>query len=249
MKMRYFCLFLLIMGSYACFAGGQSNQDEKVKNNKNKEEYYKKTGGAIVIPQKGFIGLVDFQNEVPLKNISDKVAQMFKGFNLATKAFKETRQFTFSDMLTYKDKINAGAVIFIVNEPDLPMSLSAIEARCGLVNVAYLKKDNPSSAVLTRRTWKVARRVATLVCGGAESSNGHNMMSSITSLKELDANEATGDEVYVMMGIINGTTKAGVLPQRRMTYRQACQKGLAPAPTNAVQQVIWDEIKGKVLVK
>ena len=29
---------------------------------------------------------------------------------------------------------------------------------------------------------------------------------------------------------------------RRIPYRQACQEGWAPAPTNAVQRAIWNKV-------
>ncbi len=92
------------------------------------------------------------------------------------------------------------------------------------------------------RAAKLSCRVATLVCGGAESNGSNCMMKPVTNLKELDANEAVGDEAYVMMGMINGMTKAGVLPPRRMTYKQACKAGVAPSPTNDIQKAIWDEV-------
>jgi len=34
----------------------------------------------------------------------------------------------------------------------------------------------------------------------------------------------------------------GVKPAEKTTYRKACREGWAPAPTNEVQQAIWDKV-------
>ena len=35
----------------------------------------------------------------------------------------------------------------------------------------------------------------------------------------------------------------GITPYRRTTYREACQEGWAPQPTNDVQKAIWEQVK------
>ena len=205
-------------------------------------EIMKRTGGPITLPAQGFVALVDCQKRADFEKMSQRMKEMFEGFGLATKSFKGDQPFAFKDMTAKNAELGSGAVVFVVDDPSLPMSLVCIEARSGLVNVAALAADNPSAAVLTRRASKMVGRVATLASGGAESDAPTSMMKTVTSLKELDASEGLGDEVYVMMGVIRGMTKAGVVPQRKMSYKQACKAGIAPAPTNDLQKAIWDEV-------
>lgn len=35
----------------------------------------------------------------------------------------------------------------------------------------------------------------------------------------------------------------GVKPAHERTYRQACKEGWAPAPTNEIQQAIWNQVR------
>ena len=37
--------------------------------------------------------------------------------------------------------------------------------------------------------------------------------------------------------------KRGVYPKRYVTYRAACIRGWAPAPTNAAQKAVWDKVR------
>lgn len=217
----------------------QLTPDEKMA---RRTESMKRTGGPIKLPAKGFVALLDFQNRVDFEKTSQRLKDMFSGFGLATKAFKSDVPYSFKFFETKPAELGAGAVVFVVDDPLLPMSLVSIESRCGLVNISALASDNPSQALLTRRAGKMVCRVATLASGGAESDAPTSMMKTVTSLKELDMNEGVGDEVYVMMGVIRGMAKAGVVGERRMSYKQACMLGEAPQPTNEFQKAIWDQV-------
>ena len=207
-----------------------------------REEMMRRTGGLLKIPPTGFVAMVDCQSRADFEKTSKKFIETFEGFGFAARPQKSDRPFSIRDLPTACKELGAGSVVFIVDDPALPMSLVSIETRSGLVNVAALAADNPSPALLTRRTCKMIGRVTMLASGGAESSNPTSDLQPVTNLKELDMNEGQGDEVYVMMGVISGMAKAGVTAERRMTYLQACKAGIAPAPTNDVQKAIWDKV-------
>ena len=206
-------------------------------------EMMRRTGGPIKVPPTGFVAMVDYQSRADFERTSKKFIETFAGFGFAAKPQKSDKPFSIRDLSTKAKELGAGSVVFIVDDPTLPMSLVSIETRAGLVNVAALAADNPNPALLTRRTCKMIGRVSMLASGGAESSSPTSDLQPVTNLKELDINEGQGDEVYVMMGVISGMAKAGVTAERRMTYLQACKAGIAPEPTNAVQKAIWDEVR------
>lgn len=205
-------------------------------------EMMKRTGGPIKLPPTGFLALVDMQSRADHDKLADKFAKTFEGFGFATKATKSDAVFQIGDLSTKAKEMGAGSVVFVIDNPEYPMSLVSIETRAGLVNVAALATDNPNPALLTRRTCKMIGRISMLASGGAESANPTSDLQPVTTLKELDMNEGQGDEVYVLMGVIAGMAKAGVTAERRMTYLQACKAGIAPAPTNDVQKAIWDKV-------
>ena len=208
-------------------------------------EMMRRTGGPVKIPPQGFVAMVDCQSRADFAKTSAKFTETFEGFGFAAKSMKSDKPFSIKDFSTKCAELGAGSVVFVVDDADLPMSLVSIETRAGLVNVAALATDNPNPALLTRRTCKMIGRVAMLASGGAESANPTSDLQPVTTLKELDMNEGQGDEVYVMMGVINGMAKAGVTAERRMTYKQACAAGLAPSPTNDIQKAIWEQAKAE----
>lgn len=205
-------------------------------------EMMRRTGGPIKVPPTGFVAMVDCQSRADFERTSKKFIATFEGFGFSARPQKSDKPFTLCDLKTKCKELGAGSVVFIVDDPELPMSLVSIETRAGLVNVSALATDNPEPALLTRRTCKMIGRVAMLASGGAESRNPTSDLQPVTNLKELDMNEGQGDEVYVMMGVISGMAKAGVTAERRMTYLQACKAGLAPTPTNDVQRAVWNKV-------
>ena len=206
-------------------------------------EMIKRTGGLIKIPAQGHVTLIDYQAKADHEKLAAKFAETFEGFHLPTKAVRSETPFALSDMKSKAKDVGAGSVVMVVDDPSLPMSLVSIETRCGLVNVAALAADNPSAAVLTRRTGKMVGRVAMLASGGAESDSPTSSLKTMTNLAELDASEGRGNEVYVMMGVIRGMQRAGVMPEHVITYKQACKQGIAPNPTNDIQKAVWDQVK------
>lgn len=233
------CAFIAISGSLH----SEEKNLSPTEKSERRAEMIKRTGGVYWTPPQGFVCIVNCQAKADFAKVSAKFSEMFKGFDVQTKSMAEQEPFNIRFLKSYRSKIGAGMVVFVVNDPDLPMSLAAIEERSGLVNVAALAVDSPPQPLLDRRVGKLACRVATLACGGAESKGVNCMMKPVTNIAELDSNEAQGDEAYVMMGMINGLSKEGVLPPRRMTYRQACVLGIAPDPTNDIQRAVMNDVK------
>lgn len=236
-------MIVLSVGLFAIAAGAAENKPmTDAEREAKRAEMMRRTGGVLKIPQSGFVAMVDYQNRADFEKTSKKFTETFEGFGFAAKSMKAEKPFDMSDLSTKCKELGAGSVVFIIDDPVLPMSLVSIETRAGIVNVAALATDNPTPALLTRRTCKMIGRVSMLASGGAESASPTSDLQPVTNLKELDANEGQGDEVYVMMGVIAGMAKAGVTAERRMTYKQAVVAGIAPAPTNDIQKAIWDKV-------
>lgn len=70
-------------------------------------------------------------------------------------------------------------------------------------------------------------------------------MNPLYSLDDLDAlkNDMISPEGLSGMNLC--FKKLGITPYRRVSYRDACREGWAPAPTNEFEKVIWEKVKAE----
>ena len=125
-----------------------------------------------------------------------------------------------------------------------PPTLIAIEDGWGVVNVAPLKAG-ADEAKLNLRFKKEFVRVSSIVFTGAKSQFKNSTLQSAQSVEDLDKIVGENFSIDTMTTMMNHLPEIGVKPGTRMTYRSACIQGLAPAPTNEYQKVIWEEIKAQ----
>lgn len=126
----------------------------------------------------------------------------------------------------------ANIAVFIVKSPSLPLSLIAMESRWGVVNAEGMN---------AKQLEKAALRVATVLLGGGSYSKyPASSMRPAASLADLDAvgELLTFDSI---MSIFPNLEKLGIKQFQIMTYRDACEDGVAPEPANDEQKAIWAE--------
>ena len=129
----------------------------------------------------------------------------------------------------------------IVEDAALPSLLAAPETGWALVNVAKLAADNPDAATLLSRVRKEVLRGVAFVTGCAFMSQADPVMRDVAKPGDLDAlGEMFGGEI--LMHMRTSAPRYGLVPWYVTTYKQACQEGWAPAPTNAYQKAIWDKV-------
>jgi len=137
---------------------------------------------------------------------------------------------------------NVAARVIVVDVDSAPALLSAPEEGWAQVNVRKLFMDTPDDIKLRQRTIKEIWRGLGLALGCANSTTQPCVMSEVRSLADLDSiPRVMGPE---SQGKVESTARRrGVIPTKYVSYRQACQEGWAPAPTNEVQQTIWKEMR------
>lgn len=134
-----------------------------------------------------------------------------------------------------------GAFVYVGKRGTGPTLLVAPENEWASVNTDKLGVDNPSADVFNSRLSKELSRAVALVLGGSDSSVDSCLLMPITSLPDLDnAPDSLSPEPLGKMA--SYSEKKGYSQIRRVTYKKACQEGWAPAPTNDIQKVIWDEV-------
>lgn len=136
------------------------------------------------------------------------------------------------------------AVRLMVCKSDNPAPLMVLpDNAAAYINVKALMADNPSTEVLETRVCKELWRGLIYTLGGGNTYAGQCVMKQVSSLSELDAISARTACPDAFMRVAESAGKLGIKSARRATYRQACKEGWAPAPTNEVQQAIWDEVR------
>ena len=140
-------------------------------------------------------------------------------------------------------KIEGELSLYVIDDDKLPMSLIAPEGRWAFVNVARLVDGRGAKRqFLEARIRKEMARIGCMLLGGIGSTYKSNLLSFMPDAEALDKFE---DEVLPVDGMMRCSTylnSIGVKPWRMVSYRRACKEGWAPAPTNEVQQAIWDKV-------
>lgn len=224
---------MVVFGVMTCFAlvaaeNGLASKDLDAKRAESHEKMLRKTGGVVIKQGQGRILVVNCQDSVP----NDEITERVKKIEYLLKLRCDVSYGTWS--LSQAKPKDANVVIYVVNDKQLPMSLVAVEAHWGLVNVANLKAGDQFSKELTR--------VFSLTCGGGNSQMKASPMHSVSMPADLDDLQSDGFTADTVNTIIMNLKSIGVTPSYRMSYKKACEEGWAPAPTNAYQKAIWDGV-------
>lgn len=141
-------------------------------------------------------------------------------------------------------KAAGGAVGVVIAESDeLPALVTAPEDGWAIVNVAALNRDKPDAAKLAERTNKELLRAFALIGGAAfQSRDPIVMRADIRTPQELDLIKSANYGIDTVDALRRNLPFNGVMPWKITTYRQACQEGWAPQPTNEYQKAIWDKV-------
>lgn len=201
----------------------------------------RQTGGFLEIKGKGYVAILNGGTEITeetVREIMKPLVDFTRGLNVEVRT---VGSFSLAKAKAEREKAGAGACVFIADDAAFPMSLIALEECWGMVNLAPLREGTPDAEKFAQRFRKELIRVSSLVFSGSKSQYMVSPLQSVTSVASLD--KVVGDQfgVDTMMGVVKHLPEIGVVPDQRITYREACRKGIAPAPTNDVQKAIWDK--------
>jgi len=206
---------------------------------KMKEVRMRQTGGLLQIAGEGYLAVLNAQKELPDAALEAQADALRKcARDVDVKILPST--FSLATAQSEVKKTGAAAAIFIVDDAALPPSLIAMEEGWGAINVAKLKGADAKK--LEARFGKEFVRVASVIFAGPQSQYKTSPLQTIRSVEELD--KMVGDKygMDATMAIMNNLPKIGVKPARMISYRMACQEGIAPAPTNDIQKAIWEQV-------
>ena len=213
------------------------------------QKMYKATGGMVDRPHAkgGKFVFVNAQKIVPSSDLQEPVAVLTRILRHDV-AFEECESGAPFSIATAQEQIarhDAKGAVFLVEDAALPTLLVAPESGWGTINVSRLAEDNPDKLLLAQRVRREMWRCFAMVNGGSNTRMGNCVLQTVLSLKDLDGLQAEAFCPEPMNQILEHLDALGVKKYQRTTYKQACIEGWAPAPTNEVQQVIWEKVKAE----
>lgn len=219
-------------------ADGEKPAAKKIDRAKLQAALYKRNGGNLKLPgsQKGRVVYVNAQKKAP----ADWLKQNADVFATHTKIQIDVEEGEFSFP---SPKIHGQASLYVIDDPAMPPLLAAPESRWAMVNVASLATGaGEKPQFFAARVQKELTRGFCLLAGTQTSNYPNSLLGCVTKPADLDLFEDCRLPVDILGRFAPYLEGYGVKPYILSTYRKACQEGWAPAPTNDVQQAIWDKV-------
>ena len=181
--------------------------------------------------QKGSVVIVNKQSRLPEAELQEVCQQIEK----ATKCKAEVASGE-----------GAQVIIEVIDDAESPILTAWPEDYKAKVNVAKLDKNLKGKALekfYASRCRKEILRAFCYACGAGGSQYPDNIMAikDITGLDLVEEFIPGDTSTACVARLVN----IGVTPTKFVSYARAVRDGWAPAPTNEVQQSVWDKIKAQ----
>lgn len=204
-----------------------------------------RTGGMIEAPVTGpAVLLLNTQKRVPVEAIEETAAGIRKMVRLPVRCESAKGTEAAADAVRALADGKNGAVIVVCETKEQPSLLVAPESRWAVVNVAA-ETAGASKEVLSERVQKEIWRAFGYVMGAANSNFEHCLLKPVFTPADLDELKVKSLSPEPFGKMLMQAQKMGMKPVHVSTYRKAVEEGWAPAPTNAFQKAVWDELHKK----
>lgn len=209
------------------------------------KERLESTGGEILRRDalKGRAIVFNAQKSVSTEFLKTATAHVFKRMHIFNECKDIGDVVDISSVDGLLNKYEAKVGVFVVEDEKLkaPM-LIAPESRWAIVNVARIKEGDPKPVFVQARTGKEVVRAILYVCGAANSIYPDSLMKYVGKMNDLDDYPNFNPPMDVMNRMKAYLTDVGITMRPMTTYREACQEGWAPQPTNDIQRAIWSDV-------
>ena len=130
-----------------------------------------------------------------------------------------------------------GAAVLVADVPELPFLVASPDGRWAVLNVAVLRGD---AARAPGRLAKLVWHAAALALGAGGAGDA-GVLAPFSGVRGLDA-LACEPGPAAHNALVDAARARGVGLVTLATYRQACEEGWAPTPTNDIQRAIWEKV-------
>lgn len=224
--------------SFVCMADVPSANVSKMTVEERQQFIQRRLGGYVSKPNKaqGRIVIVNTQAKVSDDAIMKAIADV--NDKLHYKIARAEGSFSLPD-----PKIHGEATLFIVNDEKMPTILSAPEDRWAMVNIAKLSRGiGVKEKFFEARVRKEITRGFCILCRAQDSNYKDSILGCKTKPEDLDKHLDCRLPIDIPKRFGPYLAGYGIKPEIVVPYRQACLEGWAPAPTNKLQQTVWNEV-------
>ena len=201
----------------------------------------------LLRPAKGKIAIINSQKDIDTEVLVKRAKILEQTLCSMMKIEEESEPFSLNSANSVMMKHSADIAFFLVDSPDLPMSLTCLEGWWGMVNLDKLRVGDPDKNVLIKRFSIELNRVIRSLLNVSE--HGNRPISQFSKVKsapktaaDLDLIKQGAIPMDCAIGIHGTMATFGIYAERLIPYDVAVQQGWAPPPTNDVQKAIWDEV-------
>jgi hypothetical protein len=213
-----------------------TDEERIARREARKKEFNRYYGGFIndVRQQQGKISIVNAQKSIPIEWLNQPIQFLSNSIKVKLEIVLGT--FSFPSPKPY-----GNFTIFLVSEKTIPTILVAPEQNWCVVNVLPLVSDKES--FYKARIRKEFMRGFAMLCGASMSSYENPLMAKVSQVSDLDNIADFALPKDIVKKCEKYLVTNGVTQYKRRTFRDACEEGWAPTPTNDVQKAIWDEVR------
>ena len=228
----------LIAGVLIPSAFSQVKKERETEEQKaaRKARMYKKLGGHVINKgtMKGKFIFINTQTAIPEEPLRE-TAKSMADFLMSDFSLQHSdTAVSFVDAAKTVKASGATAGVVIGKDAAMPALTIVPDSLCAYINVTPLEGDAKLSPRRVRlEMWRALGYLYGIDFEGC-------MLHPVKTIDELDElpNALSQEALY---HITHTLEQSGITPSTRATYRTACKEGWAPAPTNDVQQAIWNE--------
>lgn len=209
------------------------------------ERMLKRTGGKIMRPNvgKGQLTLFNCQKRLAPDKIETAAHALANYLRVKLSVKIGDSSVDASTAADLRIKSGSQLAVFVIDDSKVKNALlTAPDEAWAIVNIAALAKDNPDEKFLTARTNKEIMRGFLFAGNGADSQSSGSLMATMLKPADLDQIPSYRPPVDVAARMVKGMEKLGLERWEMATYREACQEGWAPTPTNEFQKAIWNQV-------
>lgn len=202
-----------------------------------------KTGGMLRLLPKdaGTFLVVNAQEKVAVAVLEKMVRSLLMSLDFDVRVVGGS-PVAVKDVPESLKKLNARGALWVVDDPELPISLSAAEDGWAIVNIAPIDAGADKQKTETRLRRAALRAFASLFDIGDSDMMPGCVMRPSHGVAGLDALTCDDFSPQALNKLQVGIETAGFKFANAGTYLDACEEGWAPAPTNDVQRAIWDKV-------
>lgn len=198
-----------------------------------------KSGGFVTKAGKGRFAIVSINRAYSIASIQRKAASLGGQFKFPMEATEYEGQIDILKMSSLKNDLGLTAVIFIINDETIPISLVAIEERWAVVNATRIVDASKPQSINDKRLNFEISRVAKALFSTVETARGK---MAVSNGQDLDALSSDPIDSNSLVTIARGLPSYGLIAPKTVPYYRACREGWAPPPTNDVQRTIWNQV-------